>query len=1228
LESLENRLCPATRPNIVLINTDDQRADTLPFMSTTVQELVDSGTTFANNFVPTSLCCPSRASLLTGDYAHNHGVLGNDPPTGSFFNFDDSSTLATWLHDAGYHTGLYGKYLNAYGWYYLNSSFESYIPPGWDEWHAFSGNTTYYNYILNDNGVKDVYGSTAADYSTDVLAAKATDFIRNATSQTNPQQPFFLYFSPYAAHDNNNNHPPTPAPRDIGKLAGLAPYRPSNFNAADASDKPSWAGNLGLLGTNAIAAIDAYREAQLETLLAVDDAVGSFVAALCAAGAYDNTIIIYTSDNGLEWGEHRLRETKSSPYEESLRVPLIIRDGRHPGQQMVNGMSLNIDLAPTIMDLTGLPIPAHVDGRSLVPLLNGQTSGWRTEFLVENWDGAGPPSFNALRTDRWKYVEYSNGERELYDLVNDPYELQNLQADPGQAALMADLSARMHALMASDKQGPLTINVGLNARLINKGSLTVTATASDVTTGGSNVRTPELFIDQIGRDFTGTPMIITGYPNAKLDSPTEAFTRILGSGQIAALSEGLHTIYIHARDVAGNWGPYVATTFIKDSIAPITSALVVTPSLTNAGPLVLSGVVSDITSGASPVARAEYFIDTQGAPGGGRPLAAVDGVFNSAAEAVTATLSASVFAALADGTHVLYVRGRDAANNWGPFASICFTKDTHGPATSNLAITPGLANAGPLTVTGTVSDASLGGSHILAAEYFIDLQGKNGNGTRLRARDGVFDTATEGISGTLTAAVIAPLADGVHKIYLHGQDAAGNWGAFVTLTFTKDTRGPSVSQLVVNPALAKPGPLALSVTVSDIGAGGNNVAAAEYFLDSPGASGSGFALAASDGSYNSPTEAVSGTIAASAFAVLADGTHVVYVHGRDVVGNWGPFGQVAFAKDTQGPLASSLTVNPGLVSSGPIAGSATLSDAISSVAAVEFFFDMTVPNGSGTPLAAGDGAFNSASESISGLVPASEFAALADGPPLLYVHARDAAGNWGGLAAIPFTKDSPGPVASSLSIKPVLTNVGPLLISGTLTDQIAPVSAAEYFLHAVGVPDAGTPLAAADGAFVSDSEAVSGNVPADDLMTLTDGARVLYVHGRDVAGNREGFASVAFTKDSHLNDGGPDQLLSISGDGKDDYRTLRLNAGDPTVLLALNESTVIASRRIGGATVTHNELAVLRSVQREWTKPTVLPHESPNSVQGGTDYIDWFFASSNDLIKDPDPLAGAISARP
>jgi arylsulfatase A-like enzyme len=563
VEELEGRICPARPPNIILINTDDQRPETLPFMRTTMQELVDSGTTFENNFVSTALCCPSRASLLTGEYAHNHGVLGNDPPYGGFFNFDDSSTLATWLHDAGYHTGLYGKYLNGYGWYYLHSSFESYIPPGWDEWHAFSGATKYYNYKLNDNGVKDVYGSAPADYSTDVLAAKATSFLQNATSQTSPEQPFFLYFAPFAPHDNNNNNPPTPSLGYIGSLAGLAPSRPPNFNEADTSDKPSWVRNAGLLDTTTIGSIDTYRQAQLEVLQSVDDAVASFVATLRATGAYDNTVILYTSDNGLEWGEHRLDESKASPYDESHRVPLIIHDGRHPVQQTVSGMSMNIDLAPTIMDLAGLPIPASVDGRSLVPLLHGQTAGWRTEVLFENWAGAGPPQFTALRTDQWKYVEYGDGERELYNLVKDPYELQNLQADPSQAGLMAQLSARLHALLSSDTQGPVTLNVVISTSLISKGSLTVTVTGSDVATGGSNVRTPELFIDQIGPDFTGTPLIIAGYPNAKLDSPTETFTRVLGARRIAGLSGGVHTIYIHDRDVAGNWGAYATVTFVK-----------------------------------------------------------------------------------------------------------------------------------------------------------------------------------------------------------------------------------------------------------------------------------------------------------------------------------------------------------------------------------------------------------------------------------------------------------------------------------------------------------------------------------------------------------------------------------------------------------------------------------------------------------------------------------------
>jgi N-acetylglucosamine-6-sulfatase len=186
-------------PSIVLIVTDDQRADTLDVMPTVQSELADNGVTFTEAFVTNPLCCPSRASILTGQYSHSNGVFGNDPPNGGFAGFDDSATLATWLQAAGYRTALVGKYLNGYE--------GTYVPPGWGEWHALSGGQSYYDYELNENGVLGEYGSEPADYSTDVLSAKAAAFVRETSG------PLFLFFAPLAPHFDANRFAAEPAPR-------------------------------------------------------------------------------------------------------------------------------------------------------------------------------------------------------------------------------------------------------------------------------------------------------------------------------------------------------------------------------------------------------------------------------------------------------------------------------------------------------------------------------------------------------------------------------------------------------------------------------------------------------------------------------------------------------------------------------------------------------------------------------------------------------------------------------------------------------------------------------------------------------------------------------------------------------------------------------------------------------------------------------------------------------
>jgi len=393
------------QPNVVVILTDDQRSDTLHYMPTVESELVGKGINFSNAFVVNPVCCPSRSSILTGRWSHSTGVWGVDGPYGGFHVFNDSSTLPIWLGQAGYQTALIGKYLNGY-------EDGSYVPPGWDQWFAHTTNeNAYFDWNASENGNPISFGSEESDYNTDVLGARAAAFIRNSGAD-----PFFLYFAPKAPH-----LPATPAPRHAGTFAGLEPWRPPSWNEADVSDKPLYVRSSAPIDA---AILDGMRERQLESLLATDDAVGGIIAALEETGKLHDTLIIFMSDNGFLWGEHR-KAHKLVPYDESIRVPLVIRWDALGAQSVSNRFALNVDLAPTIAAAVGIEAP-KAEGKSLLPLLTNTATSWRTSFLIEHY--AQPwrvPGYCGFRSSQWKYVQYTTGEEELYDLRRDPYELHS-----------------------------------------------------------------------------------------------------------------------------------------------------------------------------------------------------------------------------------------------------------------------------------------------------------------------------------------------------------------------------------------------------------------------------------------------------------------------------------------------------------------------------------------------------------------------------------------------------------------------------------------------------------------------------------------------------------------------------------------------------------------------------------------------------------------------------------
>jgi N-acetylglucosamine-6-sulfatase len=405
---------PTDRPSILLIVTDDQRWDTLWSMPEVQRSLVDRGVNFSESFTTSSLCCPSRASILTGEYPHTTGVYRQTLPYGGFKSFRDSTTIATQLHDAGYQTGFFGKYLDSY----QHDALTGYVPPGWDRWVAFV-HSQFFDYGLTVDGEVRRREVEPNDYSTDVLAAHTEGFIRRT------EGPVFALFAPAAPHA-----PAIPAPADAGGFGDLPVWRPPSFDEPDRSDKPMHIRALHPIGPVRTANLEVLRRNQYRSLQAVDRAIGRLLSALDDTGRLHNALVIFTSDNGLLWGEHRWLK-KEVPYEEAIRVPLVVRADAIIGQgtRTDDHLVANIDLAPTIADVAGVTLPG-AEGKSLVPLLTETAETWRRALLIEHLRGANPiPTYCAVRTERYLFVSYDTGERELYDLQADPFELQNLSGE-------------------------------------------------------------------------------------------------------------------------------------------------------------------------------------------------------------------------------------------------------------------------------------------------------------------------------------------------------------------------------------------------------------------------------------------------------------------------------------------------------------------------------------------------------------------------------------------------------------------------------------------------------------------------------------------------------------------------------------------------------------------------------------------------------------------------------
>ena len=432
---------PTNRPNILFILTDDLDYASVFKMPQIRSQLIEEGASFEKAFVSYPVCCPSRATILTGLYAHNHNVRTNEPPEGGFQKFYseglEENTIAVRLQEGGYKTAFFGKYLNGYP----GDEASTYIPPGWDEWygkHRYREHQPY-RYKINENGEVVSYDNNTEDYYTDVLSGQATDFVRRSAEDS---RPFFMFVAPTAPHG-----PATPAERHKGAFASEEAPRPPSFDEEDVSDKPTYVSSLERISEEEASDIDDYYRERLESMLAVDEMVGSLIQELEAAGKLDNTYIFFTSDNGWEQGEHRLQKGKVRPYEESVRVPLFVRGPGVAPDSKIEKLTLNNDFAPTIAELAGIEFPG--DGRSLAPLLRGGDPPWRSVVLLEKFDGG---EYKGIRTETHKYVEYDNGKKELYDLEADPYELESLHesADP---SLLGDLKAKLDALKNCSNKG-------------------------------------------------------------------------------------------------------------------------------------------------------------------------------------------------------------------------------------------------------------------------------------------------------------------------------------------------------------------------------------------------------------------------------------------------------------------------------------------------------------------------------------------------------------------------------------------------------------------------------------------------------------------------------------------------------------------------------------------------------------------------------------------------------
>src|SRR4051812_48043230 len=858
---------PPSRPNIVVINTDDQRFDSLysclasapdgrtppggaqcpmPFVR---DDLMAHGVTFAESYVTTSLCCPSRASLFLGEFAHRTGVLTNEKPAGGFSAFRNlqDSTIARWLHDSGYRTSLVGKYLNQYDSCADVPSCA--VPLGWDDWHAeiTDGDVDYTDFKLADSqGNGQAVATPYSGYSTTILGQKAASFVSDSVAN-HPEQPLFLYFAPFAPHPDA-----VPATGDDHAYDGMAWRSPTTPATAppswnqDAVNGPTWSTDLtnnpGHPQEKFFTKKDAEHRDQFEALLEVDRQVHAVVQAL--GGSASNTLIVFTSDNGLSWGEHRYFDKKNCEFEECHRVPMVVRYdpitdplGAGVGRVDTSHAVLNVDIAPTATDAARATSAPAMDGRSLLPLLDEGTGNdppdWRTAVLGEDYGGliacrdcVRTPTLKLIRTmpsdplGARKYVELCaladktlpcpTAERELYDEWGDMYEMNNTAvASPAPGSVQAALAARLAQLAST--QAPVPVFTGGPPPVTTDTAATLAFAATGATRYWCSL-------------------------DGGLRSPCSSPVEVPGP-----LAPGAHTFVVVAEgeDVAngvtGTSAPAVRS-WTVDNGPPETTITV--------GP-----------SGPTAATTAQFSFTSSEA--GGTFLCSLDGA------PFAGCSSPASYVGLAETSHTFVVSAVDQAANEDPTPdSRTWSVDVTPPDTT--------IDSGPSGAVNQPGPFQIGFSSNEAGASF-----------QCRPSSGSFAACTSPYTYSV-------LGDGSYSLTVKATDEAGNTDPSPAVrSFTVDTTPPATPVITQHPADPSGVPATFAWTDAD--------ATASFTCTLDG----------TPAACTSPTT----------YGILGDGPHTLSVTAADPAGNSSGPAQFSWTVSSTGPVVT--------ITSGPADGSVT-----------------------------------------------------------------------------------------------------------------------------------------------------------------------------------------------------------------------------------------------------------------------------------------------------------------